>query len=79
MTCNSTDLAPSSPALRRPGFGSLDLGRALKALAAWRDLRRQRRALAELEAHSLHDIGITPEDARREALRPFWDGPSYWR
>jgi len=74
MTCNSTDLAPSSPALRRPGFG-----RALKALARWRALRHERLALAELDAHRLRDIGISPEEARREALRPFWDGPSYWR
>lgn len=34
---------------------------------------RQRRDLAALTDEQLRDIGVTPEDARREASRPFWD------
>lgn len=34
--------------------------------------RRQRRALSELSPWQLRDIGVTPEEARREAEKPFW-------
>lgn len=37
------------------------------------DRRRQRRDLLELTDEQLRDIGVTPEEARREAARPFWD------
>jgi uncharacterized protein YjiS (DUF1127 family) len=33
---------------------------------------RDRKALAQLDAHILRDIGLTPEDARTEAAKPFW-------
>ena len=42
-------------------------------------LRRQRRRLAELDPHLLRDIGITLDEARREAKLPVWDVPSHWR
>ena len=42
-------------------------------------LRRQRRRLAELDPHLLRDIGITEDEARREAELPVWDVPSHWR
>jgi uncharacterized protein YjiS (DUF1127 family) len=42
-------------------------------------LARQRRALAALDDHQLRDIGLTPEDARQEAERQFWDVPNHWR
>lgn len=39
----------------------------------WRWQRqRQRRALARLLAHELDDVGISPEQARAEAAKPFW-------
>ncbi|MEM7239778.1 MAG: DUF1127 domain-containing protein [Pseudomonadota bacterium] len=38
----------------------------------WRHRIRSRHDLAELEPHQLRDIGVTPEDARREASKPFW-------
>jgi uncharacterized protein YjiS (DUF1127 family) len=34
--------------------------------------RRDRRLLAHLDVHLLRDIGLTPEDARSEAAKPFW-------
>jgi len=39
-----------------------------RMLSVW----RQRRALAQLDAARLDDIGLTPTEARREASRPFW-------
>ncbi len=39
-------------------------------------LYRQRRALGRLDAETLEDLGITKEEAMREARRPFWDIPT---
>ena len=43
------------------------------------ETRRQRQKLASLDAAMLRDIGMTPEDAREEAMRGFWDVPSHWQ
>ncbi len=51
------------------------LGTAWHAVATvnrWRETARQRRHLAALETHQLADIGISAEQARREAAKPFW-------
>jgi uncharacterized protein YjiS (DUF1127 family) len=60
---NTTMIAPAHSALpRRPkGFWAALLGAI--------DRVRQRRALAELDARLLRDIGRTEEEARREAGR----------
>ena len=50
-----------------------------RGLVAYLELWRQRRALADLDAHQLRDIGLTQEAADREAARPIWDVPEYWR
>ena len=50
------------------------LGR-LMALAA---LRRSRRQLGRLDRHLLRDVGLSPEDARREAESPLWNAPAHW-
>lgn len=39
----------------------------------WLALARQRRLLATLDADRLDDIGLTRDEALREARRPFWD------
>jgi uncharacterized protein YjiS (DUF1127 family) len=69
------------------GFGPPFAGRQAShplsptAAAAWHTLwtwigrHRQRKALAELarlNGHLLRDIGISQEDALREAAKPFW-------
>jgi uncharacterized protein YjiS (DUF1127 family) len=36
------------------------------------DRWRQRQVLRELDRHLLHDIGVSREDALREATKPFW-------
>ena len=54
--------------------------RGLLSLAAgWRNTVRdwiarsdQRRALGELDGHFLNDIGMSLDEARREAAKPFW-------
>ena len=34
--------------------------------------RRDRTRLAHLDAHLLRDIGMDPQEARRECAKPFW-------
>ncbi|WP_407313630.1 DUF1127 domain-containing protein [Pseudomonas sp. nanlin1] len=56
------------PPFSQPGLkaGGLSLWRAV-----W--LRQHtRRALLQLSDEQLLDIGLTPQDARREAAKPFW-------
>ena len=60
-----------------PHRGSLVL-RVLRAFFRMTHLSAQRRALSHLDIHILRDIGITPEQARREANRPGWDAPTHW-
>lgn len=74
-------LAPSitlAPRPSRPGI----LARLVAAVA----LRRSRRSLGDLDDHLLRDVGLSREDARREAARPAWDAldeapwdaPAHW-
>lgn len=51
------------------------LSRLVQALA----LSRQRARLARLDDHLLSDIGLTRDEATREASRPAWDAPAHWR
>ena len=39
-------------------------------------LHRQRRALGKLDATRLKDIGLTRNQAKTEAHKPFWDIPA---
>lgn len=48
------------------------LGAVPALLALWRARWRQRRALAELDAHLLRDIGRSRAEALRESRKPFW-------
>jgi uncharacterized protein YjiS (DUF1127 family) len=76
MSCAQTAVGPCRhgvpPAgaeahLRRAVFGLL-----LHSVSRWFARSRQRRDLAELDAHLLRDIGVTPGEAAREAAKPFW-------
>lgn len=51
---------------------SLILFDLVEKIVAWNARRRQRQALAELDQHLLDDVGLTREQARREAGKPFW-------
>lgn len=57
------------PAVRFAGSLRLE---PLALLARWYDRYLQRRVLAELDARMLADIGLTPNEAAREARKPFW-------
>jgi uncharacterized protein YjiS (DUF1127 family) len=61
-----------------PHRGSLAM-RALRAFVRMTHLSAQRRALSHLDLYLLNDIGVSPEEARREAARPVWDAPSHWQ
>ena len=45
----------------------------LLPVAHWWRVRRERLQLLELNDYMLNDIGLTREEAGREAARPFWD------
>jgi len=44
----------------------------VQALERMRDRWQQRQALLDLEDRLLDDIGITREEAQRQARKPFW-------
>jgi uncharacterized protein YjiS (DUF1127 family) len=48
------------------------VARTVSLLLAWLERSRQRRALSELDDRLLRDIGLTRDEARREAMRSFW-------
>lgn len=54
---------------------SLDRSVSLFSLIA---LWRSRRQLASLDATQLADVGITANDASREAARAPWNVPAHW-
>lgn len=41
-------------------------------------MRRTRARLAKLDDRMLDDIGLTREQAAREAARKIWDAPAHW-
>jgi uncharacterized protein YjiS (DUF1127 family) len=48
------------------------LASLIETIAVWIMRRRQRQALSELDEHLLNDVGLSREQARREAAKPFW-------
>lgn len=59
-------------ARRRPTAVINSLARAIA-------LRRVRRRLADLDDRMLADIGLSRDEAEREARLPIWDVPQHWR
>jgi uncharacterized protein YjiS (DUF1127 family) len=51
---------------------ALILSGLIETVAVWIARRRQRRVLAALDQHLLEDVGLSREQARREAAKPFW-------
>jgi uncharacterized protein YjiS (DUF1127 family) len=43
-----------------------------RLLSHWYERHLQRLHLAEIEDHLLRDLGLTPQDVRRECAKPFW-------
>lgn len=60
--------------LRRPVLAGL-IGLVATATA----LRKQRASLANLDDTRLADLGLSRAEAEREAARPVWDVPAFWR
>ena len=55
-----------------PAEWLLILFKGIGTLRVWRARRRQRQTLAALNDHLLNDIGVSRNEARREAAKPFW-------
>ncbi len=82
MSCTQSAAAGFHPCRRRvSSVPEVGLERRLRrslstllwhAVLRWAARARQRRDLAELDAHLLKDIGVTPSQATREAAKPFW-------
>jgi uncharacterized protein YjiS (DUF1127 family) len=73
----SAQLARASAARARYGRpleGHSALKAPLRMLGVWLARSRQRRVLRELalDRHLMRDIGLNPEQALREAAKPFW-------
>ncbi len=68
---HAADLAQlaSRPSIPAPAAVALRLA---VVIVKWDMRHRTRRALMRLDAHELADIGLTPDDARREAALQFW-------
>ena len=47
-------------------------GRVFSQLVIWQSRESERMHLSELPDYLLKDMGITPEQARYEASKPFW-------
>ncbi len=47
-------------------------GRGIDMMTVWEKRLRDRAALRDMDSHLLRDIGLAPEDAAREAAKPFW-------
>ena len=57
-----------SPGEPRSAF----LKRTVLTMATWRERVRIRRSLAQMDARSLRDAGISPAAAAFESGQPFW-------
>ena len=60
---------------RQQSVSSTSAGSWLRTLGIWLDRSRQRKQLgelAELNDYLLKDIGVSREEAMREAEKPFW-------
>jgi uncharacterized protein YjiS (DUF1127 family) len=67
--------APGTRAFRHQSASSSSAGGWLHTLGFWIGRSRQRRQLgelAELNNYLLRDIGLSQEEALREAAKPFW-------
>lgn len=60
------------------GFSSCGRARLRNSLMTRLSVWRSRRALAKLDARALEDIGVSPQEARREAKLAAWDVPHTW-
>lgn len=62
----------SRPAIHRDRLIADIFVTCAQSIGHWIERRGQRRALAGLEDYRLKDIGVSREQADREARKPFW-------
>ncbi|HYC66341.1 MAG TPA: DUF1127 domain-containing protein [Reyranellaceae bacterium] len=62
----------AAPTFETPVFRPSLLRRLAIAWTVWRDRIEMRRALANMDARSLRDAGISPAAAAYESGKPFW-------
>lgn len=55
------------------GFSGAGFALPRLPVMKWLRVAAERRRLAELPEHALHDIGVSRDAAASEAARPFWD------
>jgi len=67
--CDQTEADTMGVVLKKRLFALLDWVKQAFSVS------RQRRELVRMSDQQLHDIGVTRDDAEREANRPFWDLP----
>lgn len=60
----------ASPSVPRPSLGR----RIAIVWAIWRQRAAMRRHLAQMDARSLRDVGVSPAAAAYESGKPFWRG-----
>ncbi len=79
MSCGSTSCSSTQTFVLRSGpFNETDrlwlhpLVRWIGALGEMYSRRRQRQALSQLDDDQLTDIGLSRQQAEREARKPFW-------
>ncbi|MFC3219760.1 DUF1127 domain-containing protein [Tianweitania populi] len=64
---------PCPRSIDQPDASRSILFRGLRAVFCnWPDRHGQRSQLKELDADQLRDIGISKEQAKKEARKPFW-------
>ena len=51
----------------------------LATLLAFQARWRQRKHLAEMDAHQRKDLGLSQADIHSELRRPIWNAPRNWR
>ena len=61
-------VTPAAVAAPRPSLRQ----RLVTAIAVWRERTTARRCLAQMDARSLRDAGISPAAAAYESGKPFW-------
>jgi uncharacterized protein YjiS (DUF1127 family) len=77
---STLDTKAPTPEATSPGVAWRRFCHAVVAqLAQWQAHRRARRDLARLDARSLRDLGVAPEDIVYELSQPFWRPLRDWR
>ena len=70
QTASKSSLAAAFVAFTHPVDTAI--ARALDQVFTWQQRHRDRRALDQLDAHMLHDIGLSRADVEHEVSKHFW-------